>query len=126
VTVTLTHSGFWSPISTAGDFRQLTPIVLRAALEEAGTRVYEPVHRFDLEVPDGTLATVLGRLAECGAQPRETAVRDGVCFVEGMIPAGRIHDFERQLPGASQGEGVFRSRFAGYRAVAGQPKDALR
>ena len=44
--VTMTHSGYWSPTSTAGDFRLLTPLVLMTALTEAGTVVCEPIHRF--------------------------------------------------------------------------------
>ena len=39
VVVTLTHSGYWSPITTAGHFRVLTPLVLAGALAMARTRV---------------------------------------------------------------------------------------
>ena len=60
--VTMTHSGYSprqshahatfdkSMSSTARDFRQLTPLVLMDALTQAGTRVYEPMHRFYLEI----------------------------------------------------------------------------
>ena len=76
-TVTLTHSGFTPPppygwskwSSSAGDFRNLTPLVLLSALRQAGTRVYEPVHRFDLEAPADTAWSVLPALARLGAAP---------------------------------------------------------
>jgi len=70
-TVTLTHTGYYarqshahgtfdkSMSSTAGDFRHLTPLVLMAALTQAGTTVLEPVHRFSLEIPDHALSPVL-------------------------------------------------------------------
>ena len=38
-------------VAQAGDFRNLTPLVLMNALKEAGTVVCEPIHRFSLEVP---------------------------------------------------------------------------
>ena len=75
--VTLTHSGFTPPppsgwskwSSSAGDFRNLTPLVLMSALRQAGTRVYEPVHRFRLEAPADTAWSVLPALARLGAVP---------------------------------------------------------
>ena len=53
--VTMTHSGYLG--SPAGrsmsprDFRNLTPLVLMCALQQAGTVVCEPIHRFHLEIP---------------------------------------------------------------------------
>ena len=52
--VTLTQAGFWSPVSTAADFRKLTPLVLMQALLVAGTEVREPVEELDLEIPEDT------------------------------------------------------------------------
>jgi ribosomal protection tetracycline resistance protein len=40
--ITLTHTGYWSPVTVGGDFRDLTPLVLMAALHAAGTVVCEP------------------------------------------------------------------------------------
>lgn len=45
--------------STGADFRGLTPMVLTAALRAAGSQVYEPMHRFRLEVLADTLGAVL-------------------------------------------------------------------
>ena len=39
------------PTSTSYDYRQVTPVVVRRALERAGTVVCEPVPRVTLEVP---------------------------------------------------------------------------
>ena len=67
------HQKFDKSISTvAADFRYLTPVVLFAALAEAGTRVCRPVDRFDLELPDdvfGPVTALLGRLG--GATARD-------------------------------------------------------
>ena len=61
--VRMTHSGYWarqshahgtfdkSMSSTAGDFRDLTRLLMAPVDRQAGTVVCEPVHRFELEVP---------------------------------------------------------------------------
>ena len=72
--VVMTHSGYYprqshahatfdkAMSSTAQDFRSLTRLVLAEALVRAGTVVCAPVHRFELEVPEDTLGSVLGEL----------------------------------------------------------------
>ena len=129
--VTMTHSGYWprqshahatfdkSMSSTARDFRQLTPLVLMDALAEAGTRVYEPMHRFRLELPADTFGPVLPVLAGLGAVPRATAPRGTSYLVEGDIPAARVHRLTQRLPALTRGEGVLESAFAHYRSVSG-------
>ena len=68
--VTLTKVGYQAPLSTAGDFRGLTPLVLMRALKEAGTRVHEPCQTVEIELPADTLSAVLGVLAGSGRTSR--------------------------------------------------------
>jgi ribosomal protection tetracycline resistance protein len=126
--VTMTHSGYWarqshshgtfdkSMSSTAGDFRNLTPLVLMDALRQAGVQVYEPIHRFTLEVPADTLGSVLPALARLRAVA-EASARPGT--VEGQIPAARVHQLQQQLPSLTRGEGVLESTFDSYQPVRG-------
>src|SRR6185437_16756828 len=104
--VTLTHSGYSarqshahavfdkSMSSTAGDFRNLTPLVLMAALRRAGTVVHEPIHAFTAEVPPDTAPAVLPLLARLGAIPLAT----GAHGIDGEIPAVMVHELQRRLP----------------------------
>ncbi|MGY0235732.1 GTP-binding protein [Longispora urticae] len=129
--VTMTHSGYWarqssahggfdkSMSSTAGDFRNLTRLVLMDALRHAGTEVYEPLHRFRLELPADLLGPVLPVLARLRAVPGTPEVRGPVCLLEGEIPAARVHTLEQLLPGLSRGEGVLESAFERYQPVTG-------
>ncbi|MEU0534396.1 translation factor GTPase family protein [Amycolatopsis tolypomycina] len=119
--VTLTHTAFYSPNSVAADFRKLTPLVLMAALEQAGTRVHEPVHRFELEVPAHAVSAVLLKLAELRAVPGEPVAGTTSCTLHGTIPAEHVHEFEQALPALGQGEAVFLSEFADYRPHPGPP-----
>jgi ribosomal protection tetracycline resistance protein len=130
-TVTLTHCGYSarqshshavfdkSMSSTAGDFRDLTRLVLMSALEQAGTRVYEPMHRFQLEVPADTLGPLLGVLAQLHAVPRTPVIQESSCTLDGDIPAARVYPLTQLLPALTRGEGVFESAFDGYRPVRG-------
>ncbi|MFL6130889.1 MAG: GTP-binding protein [Mycobacteriales bacterium] len=130
-TVTMTHSGYYprqsrmhgtfdkSMSSTAGDFRQLTPLVLMEALRRAGTRVYEPVLRFRLEAPADALGPLLPALTRQQAVAQASTVHGGTSVVDGHVPAARVHDLERELPGLSRGEGVLESSFDHYRPVRG-------
>ncbi|MEV6151962.1 translation factor GTPase family protein [Nonomuraea sp. NPDC052129] len=113
--VTLTRTGYASPITTAADFRGRTTNVLRRALRQAGTRVYEPCHRFELEVPPESLSAATVRLAALGAVVADAVRREAVWLVSGDIPAVAVRDFELALPGLSHGEGVWWSRPFGDR-----------
>jgi ribosomal protection tetracycline resistance protein len=131
-TVVLTHSGYAprqshshaifdkSMSSTAGDFRNLTPLVLMTALKQAGTRVYEPIHRFHAEVPADTLGLILPALARLQAVPEIPAMRGSWCTLEGEIPAARVHQLQLQLPALTRGEGVLESAFDRYQPVRGR------
>ncbi|WP_372671998.1 GTP-binding protein [Amycolatopsis kentuckyensis] len=121
VAVTLTHTAFFSPLSAASDFRKMTPLVLMAALQEAGTRVHEPVHRFELEIPANAVSAVLLKLGQLRAVPGEPVVGPSSCTLHGTIPSEHVHAFEQALPALSQGEGVFLSEFADYRPYPGPP-----
>jgi ribosomal protection tetracycline resistance protein len=121
ISVTLTHCGYWSPVSTAGDFRAVTPLVLAEALAAAGTRVYEPCHQFSLDVPADRLGPVAAVLAQLGARISATvAERDGWRLTGEMLTR-HVHGFQQQLPGLSSGEGVWTSWPAGDRPVTGPP-----
>ncbi|WP_331770517.1 TetM/TetW/TetO/TetS family tetracycline resistance ribosomal protection protein (plasmid) [Embleya sp. NBC_00888] len=119
--VTLTRTGFAGPLSAAGDFRNVTPLVVGEALERAGTRVFEPTHRFELEAPATCVGAVSALLAGARAVPEEQSTRGDRCLVRGTIPAAELHGVTRRLPESTRGEGVLVSEFEGYRAFTGHP-----
>ena len=130
-TVTLTHSGYWarqssahggfnkSMSSTAGDFRNLTPLLLMEALQQAGTTVYEPMHHFHLELPADTFGPILPVLARLRAVPQTPVMKGSTCVLEGEIPAARLHELQHQLPSLSRGEGVLECWFDRHEPVTG-------
>lgn len=130
-TVTMTHSGY-APrqshahqgfdkgmSSTGADFRALTPLVLMSALQQAGTSVYEPMHRFHLEVPADTLGPILPVLARLGAALQTSAIRASSYMLEGEIPAARVRELQQELPALTRGEGVLEYTFDHYQPVRG-------
>jgi ribosomal protection tetracycline resistance protein len=131
IAVTLTHTGYYprqshahahfdkAMSSTAGDFRNLTPLVLMSALMQAGTQVCEPVHRFRLEAPADALGALLPVLTGLRATPQATVTRGAACLLDGEIPAARVHELQQQLPGLTSGEGVLECEFGRYRPVTG-------
>jgi ribosomal protection tetracycline resistance protein len=131
--VTMTHSGYSarqshshavfdkSMSSTGADFRGLTPLVVMEALRRAGTTVLEPVHAFRAEVPADVVTSLLPVLAGLEAVPLSTTPR-GADAVEiaGEIPAAKVHELQRRLPGLTRGEGVVESAFERHAAVRGR------
>ncbi|MEU6258443.1 tetracycline resistance ribosomal protection protein Otr(A) [Streptomyces sp. NPDC047043] len=115
--VTLIRSGYCAPISTAADFRGLTPIVLRAALQQARTLLYEPYHAFETEIPLDALAPVTAQLASCGAEFTGTTGGSTTWLITGELPARRVREIELRLPGLTHGEGVWWSRLSGDREL---------
>ena len=115
------------PLSTAADFRKLTPLVLRQALERAGTVVCEPTVRVSLEVPTDTVGAVMPALARLGAAVETPSLQGELSTIGGMLSAALADDLQQQLPALTRGEGVLESSFAGYQPVNGdQPTRATR
>jgi ribosomal protection tetracycline resistance protein len=129
--VTLTHTGYLgkhglghqyfnkSMSSTGEDFRKLTPLVLMAALQQAGTVVCEPVHHFRLDAPAGALGPLLAALAALRAVPRSQVTRGASATLAGDIPAARVNELRQQLPALTRGEGVLECTFDRYEPVTG-------
>lgn len=109
------------PMSTAADFRKLTPLVLMQALERAGTVVCEPIVRVGLEVPAGAVGAVLTALARLGAAVEAPSPHGDLFTLDAVMPAARVPELQRQLPGLTGGEGVLESSFSGYRPVKSDP-----
>jgi ribosomal protection tetracycline resistance protein len=114
------------PPSTAADFRKLTPLVVRQALERAGTVVCEPIVRVSLELPADTIGAVLPAVVRLGGAIETPSLRRTLATLETILPAARARDLQRQLPGLTGGEGVLESAFDGYQPATGAPSTRRR
>jgi ribosomal protection tetracycline resistance protein len=122
-TVTMFDCAYISPSTTAAHFRKLTPLVLMAALDQAGTVVCEPMIRVSLEIPAETVGSVLAAVARLGGTAGTSAVQADLALLETLLPAVRAQDLQRQLPGLASGEGVAETSFGGYRPVVAAPAE---
>jgi ribosomal protection tetracycline resistance protein len=108
------------PLSTAADFRKLTPLVVRQALERAGTVVCEPMARVRVELPADAIGAMTAALARLGAAVETPSLRRQLATIDAELSATQAHELQRRLPGLTRGEGVLDSSFAGYRPVSGE------
>src|SRR5690606_6201355 len=118
--VSLTRVGM-TPLTAAGDFRKLVPLVLMSALQAAGTEVCEPVVRFTLELPPDILGEAFVRLTAAGGTVEETTELAGRSRVSGVMATAAVDRFERQVPDLTSGLGVFRTEPAGHRPIHHDP-----
>jgi ribosomal protection tetracycline resistance protein len=123
-TVTMFDCAYISPSTTAAHFRKLTPLVLMAALDQAGTVVCEPMIRVSLEIPAGTVSSVLAAVARLGGSAGTPVLLADLAQVRTLLPAARAQDLQRQLPGLTSGEGVAETSFGGYRPLAAQAEQS--
>jgi ribosomal protection tetracycline resistance protein len=118
--VTLTYAAWWIVVSTAGEYRKLTPLVLAEALAAVGTGVYEPCHEFELEIPPDRLGPVTATLARLGA--RIGATTPGPSWhLTGELPARTAPAFTAALPHLTGGLGTWSTRPRGDRLLTGTP-----
>jgi ribosomal protection tetracycline resistance protein len=109
------------PMPTARDIKNLTPLVLLQALEQGGSTVCEPVFRIVAEVPATAVGPVLAAFGRLGASAATPSPRGELSMLETALPASRVQELRRRLPGLTGGEGVLELELAGYQPVAGEP-----
>lgn len=115
--VTLTHTGYASPVSTAKDFRSLTPLVLMAALDQAGTEVYDPMNVIQFILPENSLSKVLSKLAALDGTYQEPAFHNGSVHVHGTIPVRTTDLLKAEVHSLTSGEGMLTVKPGGYTKV---------
>ena len=96
------------------------------ALEKSGSAVCEPLLRISAELPPDTIGPVLAALGRLGAAPATPSSRGELSVLETTLPALRVQELRRQLPGLTGGEGVLETMLAGYQPVAGEPPTRTR
>ncbi|HZD98906.1 MAG TPA: translation factor GTPase family protein [Micromonosporaceae bacterium] len=114
------------PLSTAADFRKLTPLVVMQALDDAGTTVCEPMSRVSIDSPVATMGSVVVELTTLGAAVEAQTIRCDDVTIDAVLPAAYVPDLHRKLPGLTGGEGVIEASLAGYQPARGTPPSRRR
>lgn len=114
IMVTLTHTGYASPVSTAKDFRSLTPLVLMAALNKAGTEVYEPINVIQFILPETSLSKALSRLAALEGTYQEPTFHHNAVHIHGTIPVRTTDLLKAEVHSLTSGEGILSVKPGGY------------
>jgi ribosomal protection tetracycline resistance protein len=121
------HQKFDKAISSvAADFRHLAPVVVAAALAAAGTRVCQPVDRFELDLPDEAFPAVASMLGRLGAVLLDTSAAGGYTHLTGNLPSAAVPALTARLPDLTSGEGVLASRLHHYAPVLAGPAPTRR
>lgn len=122
IEVTMTHCGFWArPFSAARDFRDVTPHVLMQALAQAGTKVYEPMHQFWVEVPEENFGAVVNFLSSHEAEIEACREGMGLWVIEGRLPLRMLAEVRQRLLSLTGGRASWASYADGDKAVAANP-----
>jgi ribosomal protection tetracycline resistance protein len=120
------HQKFDKSISSvAADFRNLAQVVVAAALREAGTRVCQPVERFEVNLPHHSFDAVTALLGRHGAVIGDTAAAGDYLEVSGTLPSSRVPAVVAALPDLTGGEAVLTAHFDHYAAVSGEQPPEL-
>ncbi|WP_323121368.1 translation factor GTPase family protein [Burkholderia alba] len=104
----------WASLTTPAEHRALTPLVVAKALEQAGTRVYQPIHGFQLDLPSSSFGAVIAALAKHKASYGAPVTRGNSCTLEGEISAASVCALQKLLPSLTSGEGMLETTFSRY------------
>lgn len=113
--VTFTGMDYSSVTSTPADYRRLTPMVLRRALEATGLRRMEPWLRFTAVCPVEFQKKALLAIGRLRAALGEVTYGQAECTVLGQVPLDTAKDFAAELAALTQGKGLFTTSFLEYR-----------
>jgi ribosomal protection tetracycline resistance protein len=116
--VTMTLAGQVSPISSAGDFRHLVPLVLASALDMAGTVVCEPISLFRVDAPPEAIGSLLTLLGQVGAALTATEVEDNTARLKGTMSTAAVQQVQRLLPDLTGGAAAMETAFDHFAPMA--------
>lgn len=117
VKVTLTCGEFFSPASTPADFRNVTPMVFMEALYKSQSVLLEPLHEFELRIPQNVLSKAIWDLETMRATFDNPIVIGDEFSIKGMIPVENSKEYKMKIASYTEGKGMFVTKFYGYKEV---------
>jgi ribosomal protection tetracycline resistance protein len=114
VRVSLLGGAFDAISTTVGNYTGATPIVLMAALEQAGTRLLEPLYQITVSVPEFAAGRVTADLGQRRAVIREISGQADRIIIEGTLPVAEALDLPAKLSGMSGGRGIVTMHPGGF------------
>jgi len=103
---------------TPADFRNLTPMVLMEAVDNAKTKLLEPINEFELRVPEYSISKAMFDLKMMGAEFDSPDLAGGDYILNGLIPVESSKDYQIKVASYTEGKGIFITKFGGYRDTA--------
>jgi len=105
-------SGSGKKIETA--IEAAASIVLRKAVQQAGTRVLVPIVQIAVEVPDEWFGPVLALLQARGARIEAVEDTGGIKSILAYAPMEQMFGFASALRARTEGRGIYQARFDHY------------
>ena len=98
-------------------FKVAGSLALRAAVDEVGVVVLEPVSRIHVRVPAEQQGDVLSDLAARRGQVRGSETLDGIASISALVPTAEVRRYAIDLRSMSGGSGSFDVEHYGYQPL---------
>lgn len=112
--IILTESEFNSVDSTPKDYRDLSPLVIFEAINEAGTRLLWPINKFCITVPLEHMGAVMSQLVSMRATFETPQLSEDLATLWGRVPVETSLHYPLDLRHVTEGRGTIELTFDGY------------
>ncbi len=113
--ITLMDGAYSSVDSTPADFRNVTPMVLMEAIDNAKTKLLEPINEFELRIPEYAISKAMFDLKIMAAEFEIPNLAGEDYILNGVIPVESSKDYQIKLASYTEGKGIYITKFAGYK-----------
>ena len=85
------------------------------AIDNAKTRLLEPINEFELRVPEYAISKSMFDLKMMGAEFEGTISVGDECMLSGLVPVETSKNYQIKIASYTEGKGIFISKFSGYK-----------
>ncbi len=96
------------------DFFVATPMAVMNGMQQAGSKLLEPILRLEITAPKEYLGKVISLVTGHRGRFETPLMREKEFELEALVPAAESFDFPVELAAASAGNGMCSSRFSHY------------
>jgi elongation factor G len=106
-------------------FKNAGSLAFRAALEDAGATILEPVMSIEVVTPDEYTGEVIGDLSSRRGKITGIQARSGVQVIAGLVPLAAMFGYATDLRSSTQGRATYTMHFESYAEVPSGIRDEL-